>query len=309
MKHSRISAVFILLVAGGASAQPQGSVLFIGNSFTFGWGSPVRFYRNDTVTDLNAEGIGGVPALFKSFADQAGLDYDVFLETRPGSGLDYHLENKRDVIARHTWDAVVMHGYSTLDRDKPGDGTLLASTAREMSDFLRAGSPAAALYLMATWSRPDQVYLPSGAWAGTPIETMARDVRHAYDMAAEEGQFAGVIPVGEAWIRAIHTGIADANPYDGIEPEKLNLWSYDNYHGSAHGYYLEALVIFGTLTQRDPRSLGEYECSGFELGLSPAQIRSLQEVAWAELESAGAVLQHSSAAGAADGQERCSDPH
>ena len=62
-------------------------MLFIGNSFTFGSGSPVRFYRADTVTDLNNEGIGGVPALFKSFTQQAGLDYDVSLETRGGSGL------------------------------------------------------------------------------------------------------------------------------------------------------------------------------------------------------------------------------
>ena len=51
------------------------SVLFIGNSFTYGFGSPVKYYRPDTVTDLNNEGIGGVPALVKSFSDQAGLDF------------------------------------------------------------------------------------------------------------------------------------------------------------------------------------------------------------------------------------------
>ncbi len=96
-------------------------MLFIGNSFTFAAGSPVQFYRADTVTDLNNEGIGGVPALFKSFTQQAGLDYDVFLETRGGSGLDFHLENKRDVIGSRGWDIVVMHGYSTLDSDKPRD--------------------------------------------------------------------------------------------------------------------------------------------------------------------------------------------
>jgi len=39
-------------------------VLFIGNSFTYGHGSPVRSYRSDTVTDLNNTGIFGVPALF-----------------------------------------------------------------------------------------------------------------------------------------------------------------------------------------------------------------------------------------------------
>ena len=84
--------------------QSATSVLFIGNSFTFAAGSPVSFYRADTVTDLNNEGIGGVPALFKSFTQQAGLDYDVSLETRGGSGLDFHLENKRGVIGRRGWD-------------------------------------------------------------------------------------------------------------------------------------------------------------------------------------------------------------
>ncbi len=30
-----------------------------------------------------------------------------------------------------------------------------------------------------------------------------------------------------AWIRAMHTGVADANPYDGIDAEKLDLWTFD----------------------------------------------------------------------------------
>src|SRR5688500_14809812 len=75
-------------------AADGGSILFIGNSFTFGSGSAVRYYRNNTVTDLNNEGIGGVPALFKVFTVQAGLSFDVSLETRGGVGLDFHLQNK-----------------------------------------------------------------------------------------------------------------------------------------------------------------------------------------------------------------------
>lgn len=86
------------LAALVVTAHAASSVLFIGNSFTYGAGSAVRYYRADTVTDLNNEGIGGVPALFKSFAAQAGLDYDVYLETRGGSGLDFHLENKLEQL-------------------------------------------------------------------------------------------------------------------------------------------------------------------------------------------------------------------
>jgi hypothetical protein len=279
----------LTLVAGAVAAlsatgaQSRTSVLFIGNSFTFGAGSPVRFYRADTVTDLNAEGIGGVPALFKSFTQQAGVDYDVFLETRGGSGLDFHLENKLGVIGRRGWDAVVMHGYSTLDADKPRDLSKLIATSKQMADFLRARNPKVELYLMATWSRADQTYPSTGAWAGQPIETMARDVRAAYDKAAAVSGVKAVIPVGEAWSRAMQTGVADPNPYDGIEPGKLNLWSYDQYHASASGYYLEALVILGSLTGRDPRSLGENECSAYELGLARPEVRALQQVAFDQL--------------------------
>ena len=278
-----------ILALSAAGAQSARSVLFIGNSFTFAAGSPVHFYRSDTVTDLNNEGTGGVPALFKSFTQQAGLTYDVFLETRGGSGLDFHLQNKLPVIGKQVWNVVVMHGYSTLDSEKPRDPAKLVATSKEMADFLRKGNPKVELYLMATWSRADQTYQPKGAWAGQPIETMARDVRAAYDKAAAGAAVKGVIPVGEAWTRAMQAGIADPNPYDGIEAGKLNLWTYDHYHASAHGYYLEALVIFGSITGRDPRSLGDAECSAFELGFARADVKALQQVAFDQLASTGVV--------------------
>ncbi len=40
------------------------TILFVGNSFMHGAGSAARYYRANTVTDLNGEGQGGVPALF-----------------------------------------------------------------------------------------------------------------------------------------------------------------------------------------------------------------------------------------------------
>ena len=99
----------------------------------------------------------------------------------------------------------------------------------------------------------------------------------------------GVIPVGEAWSLAMQTGVADPNPYDGIKPGMVDLWTFDHYHASAHGYYLEALVVFGTITGRDPRSLGENECSGYELGFSRPQVAALQQVAFDQLSRIGVV--------------------
>ena len=279
--------------AGRAGAA---SVLFIGNSFTFGAGSPVQHYRSNTVTDLNAEGVGGVPALFKSFTAQAGVDYSVSLETRGGAGFEFHLENKQEALGSRPWDKVVMQGQSMLDNAKPGDPAKIIATSRQLAEFLRKRNPAVELYLMATWSRADQTYPEKGAWFGKPIDAMARDVRSGVDKAAAGASVKAVIPVGEAWTRAIQTGIADPNPYDGIEAGKLDLWTADHYHASTAGYYLEALVVFGSLTGRDPRSLGDSECSAFELGLDRRQVKALQQVAFDELAAARAVAPNPSTA-------------
>jgi len=289
MKRTCAAIVGLILAFGATGTAAGPSVLFIGNSYLFGFGSAVRYYRANTVTDLNDEGIGGVPALFKSFTQQAGLDYDVALETRGGIGLDFHLANKLDVIGKRSWDRVVMHGYSTLDADKPRDPAKLIATSKQMADFLRSKNLNVELFLMATWSRADQVYPEKGAWHGQAIDVMAKDVRAAYDKAAAGASVKTVIPVGEAFNRAMQTGVADPNPYDGIEAGKLNLWAYDQYHASTHGYYLEALVIFGDLTGRDPRSLGDTECSAFELGMSKAEAKALQQVAFDQLAVTNAV--------------------
>ncbi len=288
-----------LAIAGTAAGE---SVLFIGNSFTYGQGSAVRFYRNDTVTDLNEERIGGVPALLKSFADQAGLHYDVALETRGGAGLDFHLANKLGAIGGRGWDKVVAHGYSTLDADKPRDPAKLIATSKRLAEVLRDRNPKVDLYLTATWSRADQVYPANGAWGGQSIDVMAKDIRVAYDQAAAAAG-AKVIPVGDAWNRAMRMGIADTNPYDGIDAGKLDLWTYDHYHASTHGYYLEALVIFGRLTGRDPRSLGGNECSAYELGLSPTDASKLQQIAFDELAASAVTMAPSVARNG--GPQRC----
>ena len=292
----------VLLVAVPVAAAER--VLFVGNSFTFGAGSAVRFYRNHTVDDLNDEGVGGVPALFESFTEQAGLDYDVALETRGGTGLDFHLAEKRALIDRRGWDVVVAHGYSTLDQDKPRDPAKLVATAQQFAALLRARNPQVEIHLTATWARADQVYPAEGAWAGQTVAKMATDIRAAYDAAATAAH-AEVIPVGDAWNRAMATGVADPNPYDGIDAGKLNLWTYDHYHASVPGYYLEALVVFGRVTGWDPRALGDRECSAFELGLSRAQVRALQQVAFDELAAIGAVAQNAQPLQAEGNPQRC----
>jgi hypothetical protein len=279
-----LAALALSLAATAAWAE---SILFVGNSFTFGATSPVLRYRPEQVTDLNREGIGGVPAIFKVLTTQARLDYKVSLETSPGKNFDWHLANRLPLIDR-PWDVVILQGQSTLDLERPGDPTRLIESGRQLSDILALKNPSARIYYQATWSRADLTYLKPSPWKGKPIAAMARDVRAGYDRArAASKSVRGVLPVGEAWNRAMEAGVADPNPYDGVAFGKVDLWGWDQYHASAAGYYLSALVIFGAVTGMDPRTFGEREVAAYELGLSPAQARGLQKAAYDQLKSEG----------------------
>ena len=283
--RNRIAAVLLGLAALQTTACAE-TILFVGNSFTFGGDSPpVQKFQPETVTDLNREGMGGVPALFKCFARAAGLDYDVSLETASGMNLDFHHEEKSALIAG-AWDHVVVQGYSTLDADAPGDGGKIIDYSARLARLFHAANQQVDVRLVATWSRADQTYLESGHWFGKPIETMALDVRAAYDEATRHSSYIrAVIPVGQAWNRAIAEGIAAPNPYLGVGPDQINLWAADGYHASVYGYYLEALVIFGSVTGHDPRSLGGKEQAAAQLGISPATALALQRIAFETLAS------------------------
>ncbi len=277
-------AITFSFAAATSIASAATSILFIGNSFTYGQGSPVRYYRSETIKDLNGGAQGGTPALFKSFTDQAGLDYDVYMEAQGAVGFDWHLKFKLDVITKRPWDIVVGQGRPMLDFDHPGDPALLIETAKQLVDHLKGKNPDVDVRLEATFARADLTYYTPGKWFGKGIEAMTNDVRTGYDQAAKASPtIKGVIPVGEAWLRAMKVGFADTNPYDGIDAGKVNLWTYDSFHASTIGYYLKALVVFGSITGKDPRSLGWNECSGYELGLSQQQIGDLQQIAYDQL--------------------------
>jgi hypothetical protein len=255
------------------------SILFVGNSFTFGELSDVKHYRPDTVHDLNGDGIGGVPALFKSFTVQAHLDYEVSLETAPGKNFDFHMQHEAAVLNR-AWDHVLLQGYSTLNEHNPGDPAVLIDYAGRLAGMFLEKNPHVDIRLVSTWSRADQTYLRTGHWYGKPIDVMAHDVRAAYDQAAATSPaIHSVIPVGQAWNRAIASHLATANPYVAVPKGEIDLWATDHYHGSTYGYYLEALVIFGNVTGRDPRSLGSREQAAAALGIEPSLAGKLQQVA------------------------------
>lgn len=266
-----------------APAGPPRTILFIGNSFTQGAHSALRNWRANTVSDLNNAGYGGVPALFKHFTQAVGLNYQVSLETQGGQTLGFHFAQRRQLFDR-AWNTVVLQEYSTLDPQRAGDATAYVRDTARLAALFRARNPGVAIHLMATWTRADLTYRPSGGWYGKPVTAMAEDLRRAADRArAATPGVASVLPVGQAWNRAFVSGVADANPYDGIAFGQLDLWSYDQYHASTAGYYLEALVVFGRVTGIDPRILGRNESAADELGLSSSEAVALQSVAQEEL--------------------------
>ncbi len=268
-----------LAAAALAAGQPR-SILFVGNSFTFGAMSDVMTYRKDSVSDLNADGMGGVPALFKRFTDESGLKYTVSLETAAGQTLAWHLANKRGLLDRR-WDAVVLQQYSTLDPGKPGDVTTTLSAVRSLASLFHQRNSHVDISLVATWSRPDLTYPPGRHWSGKPIQQMAIDLRKADDQVrAAVPSITRVIPVGEAFNCAIARGVADPDPYDRPTAGTIDLWASDHYHASNQGYYLEALTIFAAVTHSDLRKLGEKEAAAKDLGIAPRTAAKLQEIAY-----------------------------
>lgn len=281
-----VLALASFLSAAGASAGTR--ILFVGNSFTFGALSPVRHYRAETVHDLNGSDIGGVPALFRRMCEEAGLDYEVSLETLAGADLARHWNDKRAAIDQ-PWDVVVLQSHSTIDAKDPGNPTRLAASVQTIGDALVARNPGVSLYLTATWARADLVYDKPGSWHGEPLTQMTNDIRSGYDAARAAMTRAKILPVGEAWQLAMAEQVADSNPYDGIDFNKVDLWSWDHYHASSYGYYLEALVAFGAITGKDPRNLGGQEQCADDLGISPDQAAALQRVAFDALSEEAAT--------------------
>jgi hypothetical protein len=189
-------------------------------------------------------------------------------------------------------------------------------------------NPLAKVYLTQTWARPDMVFphlatVPDANYPTVPdgrpivdtsnpafpngypdtlyyeaegLAAMTADLVAAFaKKAADNPNFAGVIPVGEAFQRAVDNWIAKGDgfydaggTYAADEPsDKLNLWWIDYLHASRYGSYLSALVIFGKLTGISPASFGASEQAAADLGIDPGDAVRLQQVAADQLAASG----------------------
>ena len=151
-------------------------------------------------------------------------------------------------------------------------------------------NPNAEIWLAATWSRADQTYPDGKPWHGKPIQQMGIDVAGAYALAAKERR------MSPAWCRWGWPGTAPSIPawpatilMPAFRAGKINLWAWDGYHASAYGYYLEALMVFGKVTGKDPLSLGDTETVADDMGFSKPQTHALQQIAHDQLAATNAI--------------------
>lgn len=164
------------------------------------------------------------------------------------------------------------------------------------------GSPDTEVYLYQTWARPNLIdgafvtntdpvtgevtrlpVLADDTFFGS-LEAMTAELAASFQSTFERGGgpgFAGIAPVGEAFLRAVQTGVATRDMWaaDALTDGLIDLWYDDGTHASKYGSYLSALVLFGTLTGLDPAMLGKTERAAFDLGIDPRSARLLQRVA------------------------------
>lgn len=163
----------------------------------------------------------------------------------------------------------------------------------------------AQVYLYQTWARPNLVHgayttvtdeqdgsitrLPQRS-ANTyydDLEQMTDELiasfQQAYDQGDDDGTagFAGIAPVGQAFMRAVQSGVATRDFWadDALTDGLLDLWFDDGTHASKYGSYLSALTLFGTLTGLNPAQFGATEIAAFDLGISGDDAQLLQRVA------------------------------
>ncbi len=165
-------------------------------------------------------------------------------------------------------------------------------------------SAATEVFLYQTWARPNLVDGAfrtvtdpvTGAVTRTTepavtffssLEDMSEELRLSFERANAEaaadgtGGFAGIAPVGQAFMAAVDAGIAtrdmwsDTAASDGL----IDLWFDDGTHASTWGSYLSALTLFGQVTGRNPFALGAGEIAARDLGISVADALALQRIA------------------------------
>jgi hypothetical protein len=256
-------------------------------------------------------GANANPALFSAYADKIERYIHI-------GAADFYRE--REIFGGTTAACQSMTGLNATNCNRQRDVPINPNASAQTK-----------VYLTQTWARPDMVFphlstiadanyptppdgrpivdttdpaFPNGFpdtlyYTDTGLAGMTADLRAAFaTKAMTNPNFAGVIPVGDAFQRALDDNVAKADGFyndrgtyaAALPQDKINLWWDDYLHASRHGSYLSALVIFGTLTGVDPASFGASEKAAADLDINPGDAVKLQRVASDQLAAAGLPL-------------------
>ncbi len=209
---------------------PPNDIFFVGNSFTFG---------------------GPVPDLVHDLAVYAGFpEPNVEYRAIGGQTLEGHRADgdPSGAPARVSegWDVVVLQEHSTRPTDQVGPAERFKEDALWFYDLAKGAAPECEVILYETWARRAGHALYASTF-DSPAQMQA-ELRFHYRDAAERyiPMFATaarasdvrVAPAGDAWEVQLASG----------EPPRLH--ASDDYHASAAGAYLNALVIYSTIYRR-----------------------------------------------------------
>lgn len=229
------------------------SVLLAGNSFMYYNNGVVQWAQG--LIDATPE-LKGKMSLSMVTIAYSGIDWhDMKSYFRPNAINSYTTLNdgSNKLLFRSAkgpvFDAVVMQDNSQ-GPTHPELRKFFAKYAKEHSDTIRSNG--AVPLVMMTWGYADR-------------PEMTRQLADATIKVANENKIM-VVPVGLAFAEA-----KKGNP-------DIKLIIKDNRHPSVLGTYLEACVLYSTLTQRSPEGLKWYSVG--ELSVDPATALYLQKVAW-----------------------------
>ena len=275
-------------------------------------GSPLVFDENYGASGARWENTteygpyGGIPGIFAELASEAGISYDVHIEAISETSLHDNYGAASEVIDQTKWNAVVLQELSSrplpykLTGDPTSDPESFCKSVQTIEEGVHAVAPNAAVYLYETWPRADLAQQltggPSSPGFAAAYEMNLRILGNAnhdayYSAANHDAAITGVAPVGDAWTRAWLEQVANPNPFADNTPLSL-LWygindvnepvikSPDYVHPSIYGAYLNGLVLFQEITERDVRMFGANEGAAAMLGIPVRVAVQLQQVAW-----------------------------
>lgn len=266
-----------ILSAGEVSAELK--VLFIGNSFTYGYGSTT-----------------GVPDLFDRLARAGGqADPVTLMQAIGGADFQDHAGDPGTLAAINSedWTHVVLQNYSVqpthLSVSNGGSIPLHLTHGRALYNRVMENNPASRVVLYETWSRSDEHPLITGTSSNSTFASTAQfqsELRTNYRLLRDnlnnefpDAPSVSVAPVGSAWELAgalLPLGTPGFN-----DLFLANETPYYGYHANDRGIYLAACVFYAKLYGSSPVGLHTHPLiSSLNLNFGAVTPAYLEAKAW-----------------------------